>query len=154
MSGIGLARGNSARRRDFVDTAVREFNPYSRDPFARWMLEFSDELFNGHGILRPSLTQNQSDRDNHRKREPEERIAPQVLYELLHGDFLHFSRKSLSTKSPSRSIPLIMNHAITIPVTMSEILVMGTPPMLHPLHQECWFARRSHRANREVRFDW
>jgi len=38
--------------RNLVDTAVREFNPYSRDPFARWMLEFSDELFNGHGILR------------------------------------------------------------------------------------------------------
>src|SRR5258708_39335455 len=85
---------------------------------------------------------------------PRNGIAPQVVYERLHVDFLHFSRKSVSTKAPSRSIPLIMNHAIAIPVTMSEILVMGTPPMLHPQHQGCWFALRSYPANREVRFDW
>lgn len=39
-------------RRNLIDTAVREFDAHSRDPFARRMLEFSDELFDGHGILR------------------------------------------------------------------------------------------------------
>jgi len=36
FGGAGLAR----IRRDLVNSAVREFNSYSRDPFARWMLQF------------------------------------------------------------------------------------------------------------------
>jgi hypothetical protein len=33
---------NFAVRRDFVNSAVREFNSYSRDAFARWMFQFLD----------------------------------------------------------------------------------------------------------------